>query len=269
MFKLKTVAGIALAALLLLSGCSTDNPEEEIEPVNNTLPYDSRIVTTTVPEGWRQLTVAWGNNSSIAIPFPGEGATEVFGSTVSNVERVGLVTEAEGEVQYNIDVPYDENNIHFHFQVLAKDIGEGGEEPALVASSFGGCSNHFESYYYLMEDAYCGLGVSSSTRFEKQYRVVVFLDDNRALACDVSYSIEDITSIDPEFEDYADDIVSNIFTSYGLFDCVEALSGGSLPQGYLTLEDFRGMADTRLAQMEYAGEEYYEQSGQKNASMEE
>ena len=125
MFKLKTVAGIALAALLLLSGCSTDNPEEEIEPVNNTLPYDSRIVTTTVPEGWRQLTVAWGNNSSIAIPFPGEGATEVFGSTVSNVERVGLVTEAEGEVQYNIDVPYDENNIHFHFQVLAKDIGEG------------------------------------------------------------------------------------------------------------------------------------------------
>ena len=232
MFKLKTVAGIALAALLLLSGCSTDNPEEEIEPVNNTLPYDSRIVTTTVPEGWRQLTVAWGNNSSIAIPFPGEGATEVFGSTVSNVERVGLVTEAEGEVQYNIDVPYDENNIHFHFQVLAKDIGEGGEEPALVASSFGGCSN-------------------------------------RALACDVSYSIEDITSIDPEFEDYADDIVSNTFTSYGLFDCVEALSGGSLPQGYLTLEDFRGMADTRLAQMEYAGEEYYEQSGQKNASMEE
>lgn len=258
----------ALAVLLLLSSCS-NSKQEEIEPVNNTLPYGPRVVSTTVPDGWHSLSVAWRDGSTLLIPFPGEGATEVVGSTVSNVEKVGLVAEAEGEVQYNIDVPYDENNIHFHFQVLAKDVGGGSEEPALVASSFGGCSSHFRSYYYLMEDAYCGLGVSSSTRFEKQYRVVVFLDDNRALACDVSYSIEDITSIDPGFEDYADDIVADTFTLYGLPDCVEALSGGNLPQGYLTLEDFREMADTRLAQMEYAGEEYYEQSGQKNASMEE
>lgn len=37
MFKLKTVGAVTLASLLLLSGCSSNNPEDEIEPVNNTL----------------------------------------------------------------------------------------------------------------------------------------------------------------------------------------------------------------------------------------
>lgn len=245
MFKLKTVAGIALAALLLLSGCSTDNPEEEIEPVNNTLPYDSRTVTTTIPEEWSQLTVAWGDGSSLSIPFPGEGVTSVFGKEVSSVERVGLVADASGEVQYSIDMPYNEHNIHFHVQVLAKDVGDGGEEPALVAASFGGCSSHYAPYYYLADDAYYGLGVSSSTSYEKRYRAVVFLDDNRALACDVSYSIGDI---DPGVVDYADSIVAELLTSFGLSDCAEVLSGDDIPQGYLTLEDFREMADTRLEQ---------------------
>lgn len=113
MFKLKTVGAVTLASLLLLSGCSSNNPEDEIEPVNNTLPYDSRTV--------------------------------------------------------------------------------------------------------------------------------------RALACDVSYLISDINS---EVEDYADSVVAELLTSFGLSNCAEVLSGDNLPQGYLTLEDFRGMADTRLAQME-------------------
>lgn len=47
MFKLKTVGAVTLASLLLLSGCSSNNPEDEIEPVNNTLPYDSRTVSTS------------------------------------------------------------------------------------------------------------------------------------------------------------------------------------------------------------------------------
>ena len=130
MFKLKTVGAVTLASLLLLSGCSSNNPEDEIEPVNNTLPYDSRTVTTTIPEEWSQLTVAWGDGSSLSIPFPGEGATSVFGKEVGSVERVGLVADASGEVQYSIDMPYDEHNIHFHVQVLAKDVGEGGEGAA-------------------------------------------------------------------------------------------------------------------------------------------
>lgn len=234
-----------LASLLLLSGCSSNNPEDEIEPVNNTLPYDSRTVTTTIPEEWSQLTVAWGDGSSLSIPFPGEGATSVFGKEVGSVERVGLVADASGEVQYSIDMPYDEHNIHFHVQVLAKDVGEGGEEPALVAASFGGCSSHYAPYYYLADDAYYGLGVSSSMSYEKQYRAVVFLDDNRALACDVSYLISDINS---EVEDYADSVVAELLTSFGLSNCAEVLSGDNLPQGYLTLEDFREMADTRLEQ---------------------
>ena len=244
MFKLKTVGAVTLASLLLLSGCSSNNPEDEIEPVNNTLPYDSRTVTTTIPEEWSQLTVAWGDGSSLSIPFP-EGATSVFGKEVSSVERVGLVADASGEVQYSIDMPYNEHNIHFHVQVLAKDVGDGGEEPAMVAASFGGCSSHYAPYYYLADDAYFGLGVSSSTSYEKQYRAVVFLDDNRALACDVSYLISDINS---EVEDYADSIVAELLTSFGLSDCAEVLSGDDLPQGYLTLEDFREMADTRLEQ---------------------
>lgn len=142
-------------------------------------------------------------------------------------------------------MPYDEHNIHFHVQVLAKDVGEGGEEPALVAASFGGCSSHYAPYYYLADDAYYGLGVSSSMSYEKQYRAVVFLDDNRALACDVSYLISDINS---EVEDYADSVVAELLTSFGLSNCAEVLSGDNLPQGYLTLEDFREMADTRLEQ---------------------
>lgn len=239
------MGAVTLASLLLLSGCSSNNPEDEIEPVNNTLPYDSRTVTTTIPEEWSQLTVAWGDGSSLSIPFPGEGATSVFGKEVSSVERVGLVADASGEVQYSIDMPYNEHNIHFHVQVLAKDVGDGGEEPAMVAASFGGCSSHYAPYYYLADDAYFGLGVSSSTSYEKQYRAVVFLDDNRALACDVSYLISDINS---EVEDYADSIVAELLTSFGLSDCAEVLSGDDLPQGYLTLEDFREMADTRLEQ---------------------
>ena len=161
MFKLKTVGAVTLALLLLLSGCSSNNQENEVESVNNTLPYDSRTVTTTIPEEWSQLTVAWGDGSSLSIPFPGEGATRVFGKEVSSVERVGLVADASGEVQYSIDMPYNEHNIHFHVQVLAKDVGEGGEEPAMVAASFGGCSSHYAPYYYLADDAYFGLGVSS------------------------------------------------------------------------------------------------------------
>ena len=74
---------------------------------------------------------------------------------------------------------------------------------------------------------------------------MVFLDDNRALACDISYSISDITS---GFEDYADSVAAELLTSFGLSDCAEAISGDNLPQGYLTLEDFREMADTRLEQ---------------------
>lgn len=248
MFKLKTVGAVTLASLLLLSGCSSNNLEDEVELVNNNLPYDSRTVTTTIPEGWSQLTVAWGDGSSLSIPFPGEGSTSMFGKEVSSVERVGLVADASGEVQYSIDMPYEEHNIHFHVQVLAKDVGEGGEEPALVAASFGGCSSHYAPYYYLADGAYFGLGVSSSTSYEKQYRAVIFLDNNRALACDVSYSISDITSIDSGFEDYADLIVAELLTSFGLSDCAEVLSGDNLPQGYLTLEDFREMADTRLEQ---------------------
>ena len=85
--------------------------------------------------------------------------------------------------------------------------------------------------------------MSSSTSYEKQYRAVIFLDNNRALACDVSYSISDITSIDSGFEDYADLIVAELLTSFGLSDCAEVLSGDNL-----TLEDFREMADTRLEQ---------------------
>lgn len=169
----------------------------------------------------------------------------MFGKEVGSVERVGLVADASGEVQYSIDMPYDEHNIHFHVQVLAKDVGEGGEEPALVAASFGGCSSHYAPYYYLADDAYYGLGVSSSMSYEKQYRAVVFLDDNRALACDVSYLISDINS---EVEDYADSVVAELLTSFGLSNCAEVLSGDNLPQGYLTLEDFREMADTRLEQ---------------------
>ena len=245
MFKLKTVGVVTLASLLLLSGCSSNNPEEEIEPVNNTLPYNSRTVTTTIPEGWSQITVAWDDGSSLFVPFPGEEATSIFGKEVSSVERVGLVADAAGEAQYSIDMPYDAHNIHFHVQILAKDVGEGGEEPALVAASFGGCSSHYAPYYYLADDAYYGLGVSSSTSYKKQYRAGVFLDDIRALACDISYSISDITS---GFEDYADSVAAELLTSFGLSDCAEALSGDNLPQGYLTLEDFREMADTRLEQ---------------------
>ena len=37
----------------------------------------------------------------------------MFGKEVGSVERVGLVADASGEVQYSIDMPYDENNIHF------------------------------------------------------------------------------------------------------------------------------------------------------------
>ena len=244
MFNLNTVGVVSLASLLLLSGCSSNTPEE-IEPVNNTLPYDSRTVTTTIPEGWSQITVAWDDGSSLFVPFPGEEATSIFGKEVSSVERVGLVADAAGEAQYSIDMPYDAHNIHFHVQILAKDVGEGGEEPALVAASFGGCSSHYAPYYYLADDAYYGLGVSSSTSYKKQYRAVVFLDDNRALACDISYSISDITS---GFEDYADSVAAKFLTSFGLSDCAEALSGDNLPQGYLTLEDFREMADTRLEQ---------------------
>ena len=87
--------------------------------------------------------------------------------------------------------------------------------------------------------------MSSSTSYEKQYRAVVFLDDNRALACDVSYSISGISS---GFEDYADSVVAELLTYFGLSDCAEVLSRDNLPQGYLTLEDFREMADTRLEQ---------------------
>ena len=49
MFKLKTVGAVTLASLLLLSGCSSNNLEDEVELVNNNLPYDSRTVTTTIP----------------------------------------------------------------------------------------------------------------------------------------------------------------------------------------------------------------------------
>ena len=99
MFKLKTVGVVTLASLLLLSGCSSNTPEEEIEPVNNTLPYDSRTVTTTIPEGWSQITVAWDDGSSLFVPFPGEEAASIFGKEVSSVERVGLVADAAGEAQ--------------------------------------------------------------------------------------------------------------------------------------------------------------------------
>ena len=248
MFKLKTAGGVVLASLLLLSGCSGSNDLEEIEPVNNTLPYDSRTVTAAVPEGWRSLTITWGDGSSLDVPFPGEGATSVFGSEVSSVERVGLAVGAPGEVQYSIDIPFDEHNIHFHVQMLAKDVGENGEEPALVAASFGGCGRHYTSYYSLVGDAYFGLGISSSAGYEKQYRAVVFLDNNRALTCDISYSISDVTSISAGFEDYADEIVAELLTAYELSDCMDALSGDNLPQGYLTLEDFREMADMRLSE---------------------
>ena len=158
--KLKTVGAVTLASLLLLSGCSSNNLEDEVELVNNNLPYDSRTVTTTIPEGGASLL----SLGATAPPYPFRsretGSTSMFGKEVSSVERVGLVADASGEVQYSIDMPYDEHNIHFHVQVLAKDVGEGGEEPALVAASFGGCSSHYAPYYYLADGAYFGLGVS-------------------------------------------------------------------------------------------------------------
>ena len=38
MFKLKTVGAVTLASLLLLSGCSSNNLEDEVELVNNKPP---------------------------------------------------------------------------------------------------------------------------------------------------------------------------------------------------------------------------------------
>jgi hypothetical protein len=114
------VAAAVGASALLLSGCSTDEPQDDAAPSVSATPTPSS--TVPVPEGVEVTTagaqLAFGDTATVA--HEAEGRAGVLALTVESAVQ-GKRADLKG---FDLDDPYKKNGNYYYVRVSVENAGE-------------------------------------------------------------------------------------------------------------------------------------------------